>query len=227
MSLSRSSRWCVILCLAALWVNAVEAKVSFARGAWNPADWLMVKTFRWEEFSHWIQEDECIRNYCPTDCPKTDLILKRAPETYVSMVWKEPVTRGLTFSATFSFEYSMAPELVLIPPPVPDGKGGQKTNELWEIVLCNKGLNIWHLRLENGKTRIRRLAHVLHDFKPDVRYTLKATVLNHWTKEPSLTVTCGDLRFGCALPTLPDQFYAGITACEGVVRVYDFSLKSK
>ena len=35
---------------------------SFARDQWNQDEWLIVRSPRWEDVSHWIQKDDCISN---------------------------------------------------------------------------------------------------------------------------------------------------------------------
>ena len=210
-------------------IRAADVRVSFARGAWNPEQWMLVRTFRWEDFSSWIQEDDCIRNVCPSDCPPEDLISKRAPETYISMLWKEPLAKSArtAISATLSFHDRMSAEISLIPAPRTNAKGNLVSDEWWEIVLYNKGINVWHLRQAEGKAVIRRIAFVEHAFTPGRKYKLDVTLAPHWTKVPSLTVKCDGVAFGCAMESLPETFHAGVTACEGTIRFYDFSLKTR
>ena len=46
---------------------------SFARGQWNQDEWLIVRSHRWVEVSHWIQKDDCISNYMPDDLKPEDM----------------------------------------------------------------------------------------------------------------------------------------------------------
>ena len=76
---------------------------SFAQGQWDPNDWIMVKSPRWEHFGQWIQHDEYIQNETPIDATAEDMISRRAAETYTSMVLKQKFNPNMTVQATMAF----------------------------------------------------------------------------------------------------------------------------
>ena len=77
---------------------------SFARGQWNQDEWLIVRSHRWVEVSHWIQKDDCISNYMPDDLKPEDMQMgrDRTGESYISMLLKKPVTGGASGSPIFN-----------------------------------------------------------------------------------------------------------------------------
>lgn len=216
----------VILLLSAVFgLYAGEQYCQFVSGKWNQGDWLMVKSPRWPNIGAWEQESECITNRVPKDATAKELLGKRHPETYTSMVWRAPISGNSTVTVKMSFDDRMAPEIVLAGLLGADKDGYPEYREHWEIVLFDEGLNVWHHEFKDGKPFWRKAAFVKAAFEPKKVYELSAQLV-FTSKVPLLTVTCGEHQFGCMLPTLPAHYSVGITGCEGVNRFYDFRLKS-
>ena len=208
--------------MAAL-VNAGEYACSFSRDGWNSQDWILVKSPRWEYTGSWVQKDDHLENAVPEN--KTPEELQHS-QCYTSMVYRQPIPGNATISSTMLFEYKMAPEIILANAIDPNEKGYPQYSECWEIVLYNEGINVWHHQIVNGKPFWRRAAFVNHPFDPNTKYTLEASV-QFTSKVPLLNITCNGIRFGCMLPDLKRNFYAGIVGCEGRNYFYDFKLNYK
>ncbi len=216
--------------LVCLGVAAEEQKWDFRRGKWNSADWLEIKNPRWEYFGKWIQEKDHIRNAVPTGEPPEVLQGKRAAETFSSMLVKDVLKGNAKASCTMSFDYRMAPEIVLAGPLGKSAKEIPEFREYWEIVLFDEGINVWHHEMKDGKPFWRKAAFVSCKFEKDRKYTMEAEVV-FTAKCPMLNVSCSpfgdkkqEVKFGCMLPTLPKEYYIGISGCEGKNRFYDFTL---
>lgn len=196
---------------------------SFAKDKWKAADWVIVKSPRWPFIGAWIQEKDHIKNTVPKDASQKDMLGKRAGETYTSMILKDKFKGNITISSTMSFDHRMAPLLVITPAYGKDAKGAPEHREHFEIVLYDKGLNVWHHYYTNGKPHWRKAAYMRADFKPGKKYKL-AVKLKFTKKGPMMIITCGGKEFGYTDDTLPKEFYVGLTGCEGVNRFYDFSV---
>ena len=61
------------------------------------------------------------------------------------------------------------------------------------------------------------------NFKPNTKYELQVNI-QFTACGPVWTVSCGGHEFGFIDDLMPKEFYAGIVACEGVNRFYDFSV---
>ncbi|MDD4098915.1 MAG: hypothetical protein PHC30_09100 [Lentisphaeria bacterium] len=215
----------VLLLLAWAPLLAEEVACRFGRDQWSAADWVLVKSPRWDYFGGWVQQDDHLMNEHPADATPKEMLGKRAAETYTSMVYRHKVSGRTKVSATLLFEDRMAPELVLAGELGLDAKGRPEYREHWEIVLYDEGINVWHHEIRDGKPFWRKAAYLKTPFQPGVQYTLEALVeFPAGGKGPQLSVTCDGKRFGCLLPTLPEPFHVGVTACEGVNRFYDFKL---
>lgn len=190
------------------------------------SDWRLVRSPRWTYEGHWLQKENRIQNVVPEGCDSKELQGKRASETYTSMVLARQVNGSATISATMSFEYKMAPLIVIAGPLKENGEAYPEYQEHWEIVLWNEGMNVWHHEMRDGKPYWRKAAYVRAAFEAGKQYEMTAKVSFTW-KGPMLDVKCGDCAFGCMLPTLPSSYYAGITACEGINGFYNFKLVSE
>lgn len=202
---------------------------SFARGAWDAADWLPVKRADWDHYGQWRQADDCIENMTPavTDpaalawkeeegIPAGDTLISR---THASMVYARLVTGDFTVAATLAFADRMAPSIVLGTLTDSARPTHKQYRESYEIVLWDNGINIWRQSLPEGRVEWTLLAFLTFTCLPDTRYTLRVC-----REGDTLHLQVADHLFGLLVTTLPASCYVGITGCEGVNRFYDFQL---
>ncbi len=219
----------LLVCVAAL-VGAVgrPAKAApavlyecrFTPDGWKPADWVFGKIPNWEPGVKWKQEAECIRNDTPAGVTPEELQGKRVADSRVSMVTREPVEGDVTITSTMEFQPEMAPLIVITPTLSDSNEAGLKQYEgAFEIVLYNKGVNVWQHFWEDGKARYELAAYARFPLAANTRYTLEVR-----KKGKDVRVTVGEHSFGFLCKAMPDRFYAGITACEGINRFYDFRI---
>jgi hypothetical protein len=215
----------ILLFLACFAVDAgkVFYECKFSPGKWKANEWVIVKSPRWPYVGKWKQQKDHISNKVPEGVTAHELLHKRADETYTSMLLKKKFKGNLTISSTMSFDHRMAPLLVITPAYGKDKKGIPEHREHFEIVLFDKGLNVWHHYYTNGKPHWRKAAYMRTDFKPGEKYNL--TVKLKFTKSgPVMTIVCGGKEFGYTDDSLPKEYYVGLTACEGINRFYDFKV---
>ncbi len=195
-------------------------KTDLSRGQWNRDEWLPVKSARWDYVGEFIQEDDHIVNRCP-DVSDEELYAKYVTDVYASQIWHEKFEAKAEISCTMSFDHLMAPLIVIAPTLGKDDKGRLEYREHHEIVLYNEGINVWHYTFDNGP-KWHLAAFLRAPFAAKERHTLRITVERR--REVQLTIECGGHVFGYQDEYLTDSFYAGITACEGKNRFYDFSV---
>lgn len=195
----------------------------FEPGKWNKADFIEVKSSRWENVNTFKQEKCHIVNVCPKDATKIDMLSKRAPETYAAMIWKNPIKGNVIIKSAMSFDYRMAPSIVIAEKPGVSKKGFPEFRTHYEVVLFDQGINVWRHWFVNGKQIWKKAAFLKADFKPNTKYELKVQI-QFTGRGPVWTVSCGGHEFGFIDDLIPKEFYAGIVACEGVNRFYDFTV---
>ncbi len=211
--------------LATLTAHAGEIlyQCNFSQGKWDASEWQIVKSPRWPDLGTWEQQNDHIRNKVPSNATEKEMLGKRAGETYTSMLLKKKFSPNLIITSTMSFDHRMAPLLVITPEYGKDAEGNPEHRDHFEIVLYDKGLNVWHHYYTDGKPHWKKAAFINADFEPKKKYTLIVEIKTD-KKGTTMIVSCAGKTFGYMDDSIPKQFYIGITGCEGVNRFYDFQI---
>ena len=205
---------------------AVTHRSEFLRGAWRQEDWLMLKCPRFDQpVATWIQQDDHIVNPVPRGAAPEDLMGKLAPDTFATMILRRKFTGPIRISSTMGFDDQMAPLILITPEYAMDARGRPEYRNQLEIVLYNQGLNVWQNTWRAGDCTWRLAAHCKASFQPLTRYRLTVE-LGLYPAGKELKVTCAGVEFSFFADALPDAFFVGLTACEGVNRFYDFQVES-
>ncbi len=199
--------------------------VSFAAGQWSQDDFDIVKSPRFDGVGSFIQESDHIVNAVPGEVTEAELL--SCPAAYCAMLHRKTLNGNVIISSRMSFDHRMAP-LIVIAPEMGRSADGRypELREHYEVVLYDEGLNVWHHRYADGKPSWYRLAYMTDRFAAKTVYDLQ-TEIQMTAKGPQLTVRCEGRQFGCALPFhfTGKNFVAGIIACEGVNRFYDYRVQ--
>ena len=198
----------------------------FGQGGWDRADWELVKSPRWPHFGDWHQRADHIENKTPAEATPKELLGKRAGETYTSMVLKKRFQGSVTISSTMAFADRMAPLLVIAPDLGRDAQGRAEYREHFEIVIYDKGVNVWHHSYADGKPSWKKACYSTFPLEPNTPYTLTVK-LTKTGRGKMLSIQVADRELGYLDDSLPDAFQVGITGCEGVNRFYNFSVESR
>ncbi|MBE6369860.1 MAG: hypothetical protein E7056_06870 [Lentisphaerae bacterium] len=213
----------VAICGAALGADEIfECK--FVPGGWNKNDFIQVKSSRWPNINGFKQEATHIVNICPADASPVEMLNKRAPETYAAMIYKNPISGNSEIKAEMSFDYRMAPSIVIAEKPGADANNYPEFRTHYEIVLYDQGINVWRHWFKDGKQVWRKMGYLNVKFLPNVKYELEVDI-KFTARGPVMEVSVGDHKFGFIDDLLPREYYAGIVACEGVNRFYDFEIE--
>ena len=214
-----------VLCASSVCLAAAPiCKCTFDKAGWKPDEWTLVKSPRWEHFGTWVQRADHIENATPPGATPKDLLrMPLAAQSYTSMVYKTKAKGNVTIKCTMEFDDRMAPLVVIAPELGKSAKGQPEYREHFEICVFDKGVNVWHHVFKDGKPSWKKAAFATFALKPKTRYTLEVKKKN--TKRgKELTVTIDGHTFGYLDDSLPEEFYVGITGCEGVNRFYDFQI---
>ena len=146
-----------------------------------------------------------------------------APDTYASMILRRKINGSSVISSTMAFDQLMAPLILITPEYAADAGGRPEYRNHWEIVLYNDGINVWQHTWNAENSTLRLAAYCKGTFQPCTRYRLQVELGFHPAGK-ELKITCDDTVFSFFADALPDAYYVGLTACEGVNRFYDFQL---
>ena len=199
-------------------------KISFAKGAWNPDDWEVVKSSRWSYAKGFVQEADHVVNPCG-DWSDEDLYANHVTEVYASMLLKRKLSGKCRVSSTMSFDHLMAPLIVLAPELGRSADGRHpEFRRHHEIVLYNEGINVWRYDWVNEAPKWTLAAFLRAPFEAQRKYELSVTV-EAYKDTRRMTVECGGRTFGYSDDALQLDYRAGITGCEGRNRFYDFTVE--
>ena len=199
-----------------------DIAVSFARNQWDPADFQIVKSPRFAGVGAFIQEADHIVNAVPGEKSQDELL--SCPEAYCAMFHKVELSGDVSVASRMSFDHRMAP-LIVIAPEMGRSADGRwpELREHYEVVLYDEGLNVWHHRYADGKPSWYRMAYLMDRFAAQTVYDLEVQI-QMTAKGPQMSILCNGRQFGCAMPFhfTGESYWAGIIACEGVNRFYDY-----
>ena len=201
-------------------MNTSSFGCRFAAGAWDPAEWWPVRSPRWDCEGEWVQEHDHLRNHVPDRWSPEEMIEggPGAGETYASMVYRRPLAGEFQVAARMSFDHRMAPLIVLAAETATAG-GFREYRDHWEVVLFDEGVNLWMHGFSDQGPHWALMAYWRFPLAPKIKYQLQV----HRTGN-QLNLRVDNQAFGCHLAALPEPLYAGITACEGVNRFFDFKI---
>lgn len=184
----------------------------FRENGWSPSEFRYTYSPACRTYPEFGQESRCIVNRPAPDGGAYE---------YISMVTKKEYAPGSVFSARCSFEHYGAPLIVLADGLREGPDGIARYKDHFEIVAYEGGVNVWHIEPEGGGVRPENLTRQKFSVPPKT-----AVLLTVKTSRDGLSVCLQDTRF--TLPVrLPERFYAGITACEGIDRFYEFTARER
>jgi hypothetical protein len=197
-------------------------KINFAKDQWSMQDWMIVKYPGLAHEGSWIQKDDCIINATPEDANPEDMCEggRYATDTFVGMVLHNSFDSPKRVASTMSFDYKMAPLIDIVCELDSSGQV-PVLQERYEVVIYDKGINVWEHFMQDGKIKYRRILFYQRPLMAGKKYRLelKVNVL-----EKSLAVILEGTCMILHAPLLPDKFYAGIMASEGINRFYNFEV---
>jgi hypothetical protein len=207
----------VLLAFAVTLAASAETLVSvtFDQKGWDPGTWVIAKNPGVPHLGKWVQREKCIENETPTDPARKSAL----DATLTTMVYGKRFAGDCTAAATFEIGAGAAPGIVIAQDWAPDAEGQPQYGEFYEVVIYEKGVNLWHHFTKDGKPLYELTAYCNFSLKADTAYKLQVT-----RKAKTLEMSIAGQRMGVLVPALANELYFGVEGCEGVCRVYDFAV---
>ena len=185
--------------------------IDFSRGKWTEDRVMTAYTFRFTETPPFTQENDHIRSE----------VNPAHPEGFdnISLLTREPYAAGITVTARCSFEGLGCPEIILVEQPEVCEDGAVRYGACFEVVLYKNGINVWRHYRENGKCFWHQRLGVEYPVAENTVHTLRVQV-----KTEELIIWLNGQKTILHTEDIPKNFYVGLTACEGIARLYDFEI---
>lgn len=183
----------------------------------NP-DWKKELTqaysFRFTETPDFLQcEDHITNSVNPQHREGFDNISLLSPETY---------TAGVKARLRCSFDDLGCPEIILVEKPEDCSDGAVRYGACFEIVLYKNGVNVWRHYMDEPDHHCywhKRLGLEVPVTEGDI-HELEVSVIKDY-----ILFSVNGVGIRLRTEDLPEKFYVGTTACEGIVRLYDFEIE--
>ena len=159
--------------------------------------------------------DGCIANY-----------KEETPEdfSYVSLITKEKCAVGAKVSMKCSFGKFGAPLLVFSNDVSSNDDGSKLYGLHFEVVAYENGCNIWHIVPDPANTerpiRTKKIAFAEFEIVPDEIIEVQVEF-----QQGGIVSTINGHQLCCQNEDFPEEFYVGITGCEGPNCFYELKIE--
>lgn len=225
--------------------NAVKTfyNAQFVKGKWNPKDWEMVRSWRFDHDAEFLQKANYIQNRVPEGVSDIELQGRKGSSGYAIMLLKEKFKGNTVITCNMEFDYRMAPGIIIAHEPQKLANGKLELREHFEVILYDDGLNLWHHYFEKGdpnskdprvkrsgvEQKWRKQCHLTEKkfYKAKTKYELKVSV-RYTGRGPFIDISCGGRLIGSYAPQMPaGEYRIGLVGCEGRNRFYDFKVTNR
>ena len=162
-----------------------------------------------------VREKDCIKNSYNEDVGDYE---------YTTIMLREKLGAGSRISTECDFEKRGAP-LVVISDILYENGGHTYSGEHFEAVAFEEGCNVWYNRLpDDPEAEAPLVVSKIHfeDIPTPNRTRVKLEVE---FGAGEMRVTMNGRAFTVKHSAMPDEFWFGITACEGINRFYSLSVE--
>ena len=186
-------------------------KISFSENSWQTDELHYAYSYRFEETPVFVQKPDCIEN---RENPGAVYGFDN-----ISLLTAGKFGPGTTVSARCAFQAMGAPLLVLSPWVEQDDRGVDRYGDYIEVVLWENGVNVWRMWYRDGEVTWKQLLGVDFPVSEGEIHSLSVTV-----GTDTLEITADNRKMLLAVEDLYPAFHAGLNACEGINRFYEFEV---
>jgi len=187
--------------------------IRFSKNAWNLDEITYAYSWRFDATPVFTQKDDCVESEANPDA------------VYgfdnISMLTKEKyrADEHVTLSTHCAFDSYGAPLLLIAKDMEKDERGVWRYGEYMEIVLWEKGINVWRMWPEGRKVTWKLMMGV--EFPVSC---VEAHPLSVKIKDDVLEINADGHRMSLRIHDMYETFHLGLDACEGINRFYDLTI---
>lgn len=188
-------------------------QICFAKDSWTEIEFTTAYSFRFVETPRFTQEPDHVRTAVNPN--------HREGYDNISLLTKEKYTAGATGTIHCGFEGLGCPEIIIAEKMEACEDGAMRYGACFEIVLWKNGINVWRHYREEGKCswhlRMGLEYPVAENAIHELRVKVEKDALVIWLNGQKTTLRTEDL---------PETFHMGLTACEGIAKIYDWTVEA-
>lgn len=187
-------------------------KIEFKKGKWEK-ELVHAYPLRFKETPRFVQGEDFIVN--KEDSSRED------GYDYVSVMDKTPYPIGTKILAETLFEDFGAPLITISDELYLDENGNHKYQNYYEVVLWEKGINVWRIELVNGEVTVDLVAGVNMPLEAGKKHNVSVEI---WDKR--LIIDINGQYINLMAPKLLENVYLGVTACENINKFYSIEIET-
>lgn len=138
----------------------------------------------------------------------------------ISLITKDTYKLGTEATLKCSFEGRGCPEIILVRKPELCEDGMTRYGECVEIVLWRGGINVWrHYMAPDHDCSWNNISRFKTPIKEGEIYDLHVKI-----EDKYVYFSAGGVSGNVRIEDLFDEFYVGVTVCEGIARLYELTV---
>ena len=187
-------------------------KIRFAKETWNTDEITYAYSYRFDATPTFEQQEECVKN-----CQNPEAVYGF---DNISLLTRKKYGPDAKISTRCSFEDMGAPLIVIADALYEDSHAVMKYGNYIEVVLYKGGVNVWRMKMRDGKVTWKLLMGVSFPVSENEIHTLSVEI-----KSNMLAIQADDKRMSLRIENMYSMFHLGINACEGINRFYDLEIE--
>ena len=189
-------------------------KIDFRNAQWKNEPFVTAYTFRFTETPEFTQLEDCV----------TTRVNPQHREGFdnISLLTAERYSAGVEATLSCAFEGLGCPEIILVEKLENCEDGVLRYGPCFEVVLYKDGINVWRHFRDDGRCHWHKRLGVKFPVSENEKHILCVRV-----SENALLIDVDGQKIELRTEDLPEKFHIGLTACEGIVRLYEMSVQEK
>lgn len=186
--------------------------ISFAKDSWKLGDLTYAYSFRFEKTPTFIQRTDCIEN-----CKNPEAVYGY---DNISLITAKKYNASTIVTTRCSFEELGAPLIVIADKLYTDSRSVIRYGDYLEVVLYKDGVNVWRMKMNDGKVTWKKLMGVEFPVSTGDIHTLSVKI-----NADTLVIEADDKKMDLYVENMYPSYHLGINACEGINRFYDLKIE--
>ena len=187
--------------------------ISFANEGWKQ-EFTQAYSFRFTETPDFTQYSDCI----------STAVNKNHREGFdnISLLSKEKYTKGVKAKLRCAFDGLGCPEIIIVERADNCEDGAVRYGACFEVVLWKNGVNVWRHYMDDEDHRCywhKRLGLTMPVAEKDI-HDLEVEIIENY-----ILFSVDGVGIKLRTEDLPESFHVGITACEGIARLYEMQIE--
>ncbi len=188
--------------------------LDFRNADWKKESVVTAYSFRFTETPEFTQQDGCI-----STCVNPQ---HREGFDNISILTSQRYGVGMDLTLTCAFEDWGCPEIILVEKLEDCEDGALRYGPCFEVVLYKNGINVWRHFRDDGLCHWHKRLGLQFPVAENEKHLLHVQVV-----ENTLLIEVDDQKIELRTEDIPEKFHVGLTACEGIVRLYEMTIEEK